>query len=63
MSLATIPDDVYIQLYLGIVAAYIDQGLDLSAARAQALHEMNACFVREGEAEQKDTSDASIERW
>ena len=63
MSLALIPDDVYVQLYLGIVANYINQGLDLSAARAQALSEMNSCFIREGDQEQKDDQDATIERW
>lgn len=63
MSLATIPDDVYVQLLIGIIANYINQGLDLSAARAQALHEMSACFIREGEAEQKDATDGHIERW
>lgn len=45
MSIMEIPDDRYEQLYLDEVAAGINSGLDLQAARQRAAEVMDGAFV------------------
>ena len=44
MSVATVDRDTYDRFYTLQVASYLDQGLDLAAARVMAAEIMSQCF-------------------